>query len=393
MTLTTSSRIAPNASQLATTRAAIDAHIASIANHPNRRDGAYPYYLFHEPGETIQGTVLLFHGFSNRPHQMWRLADYLFQNGFNVYQANLAGHAFLPPDGFWPQIDLKPEYAIPLKQKVSEDPVLMNFLHNMAHQDTSQLKRPNPIQMAALVQRLLKIEPRLLDMKQALENYDDPDFERYYISSHTQYLEEARARLGELDAMPGPIYTIGLSVGGAVALAIAADRPDRIEKVVAYAPLLEVVGKDRELYINIAGTLDLKEMGWDPNVQFPVGCFTAANRFGDFVLTNRSKKALKDIPTFLVLTENEDAADVKTNIDLSRELGGRNQHFSYLYPAADLVPHPMVDPTEVSQGMSNRFWQSMYQETYRFLTQTRIDPNNMSNLEQDLDLPQVPNVQ
>jgi hypothetical protein len=39
--------------------------------------------------------------------------------------------------------------------------------------------------------------------------------------------------------------------------------------------------------------------------------------------------------------------------------------------------------------MTNRFWQSLYQETFRFLTTGEIDPNNMSNLEQDPDLPQV----
>jgi len=44
----------------------------------------------------------------------------------------------------------------------------------------------------------------------------------------------------------------------------------------------------------------------------------------------------------------------------------------YLYSASDLVPHPMVDPTTISQNMTNRFWQSMYQETFRFLTTGEI---------------------
>ena len=40
--------------------------------------------------------------------------------------------------------------------------------------------------------------------------------------------------------------------------------------------------------------------------------------------------------------------------------------------------------------MTNRFWQSLYQETFRFLTTGEIDDSNMSSLEQNSDLPQVP---
>jgi hypothetical protein len=49
----------------------------------------------------------------------------------------------------------------------------------------------------------------------------------------------------------------------------------------------------------------------------------------------------------------------------------------------------MVDPSEVSQGMSNRFWQSLYQETFRFLTIGEVDLSNMSSIGQDEDLPLV----
>ncbi|MBF2089812.1 MAG: alpha/beta hydrolase [Synechococcales cyanobacterium K44_A2020_017] len=393
MTTTTPIRVTPNADQIARTKAAIDHYITSIDQNPDRRDGAYPYYLFHEPSQPIFGTVMLFHGFSARPHQMWRLADYLFRSGFNVYQASLAGHSFLPADRYWPQIDLKPEYAEPLKRKVKQDPVLMGMLTQMMGGDPTQIKHPNPLQQAALAARLLRIEPELFQIKKALEDYDNPNFDRYFTSSHENYLTEARSRLTELDAMPGAIYTIGLSVGGAVALALAADQPDRIQRVVAYAPLLEIHGKDNELYVNIAGPLDLQEAGWDPSLRFPVGCFTANNRFGDFVLRPESMRTLRRIPTCLILTENEDAADLSTNEKFTQKLGGEAQgHYSYLYSAGDLVPHPMVDPTEVSQSMSNRYWQTMYQETYRFLVQGRIDPDNLARLHQDGQLPLVPDL-
>ncbi|MDY6938259.1 MAG: alpha/beta hydrolase [Cyanobacteriota bacterium] len=380
--------------QLDRARQQINAYLQSIDSNPDRRFGAYPYYLFHEAGTPIRGTVMLFHGFTARPHQMWRLADYLFQNGFNIYQAGLCGHTFLPPDKYWPQIDLKPEYANPLREKAQHDPVLMNVVGNIiTAANATEPQSPNALQSAALLARLLEIEPKLLEIRKALEDYDDPDFDRYFTSSHTNYLHEARSRLTELDAMPGNIYTLGLSVGGAVALALAADRPDRIKKAIAYAPLLEIYGEQRALYVNLAGPLDIAETGWDPTLRFPVGCFTAVDRFGDFVLLDRNIQKLKQVPTLLVLTENEDAADIETNQNLFEKLGGKAAgHAFYLYPASDLVPHPMVDPREVSQGMSNQFWQSLYQESFRFLTDGKIVAENMSKLEQDSTVPIVPDV-
>lgn len=205
-----------------------------------------------------------------------------------------------------------------------------------------------------------------------------------------KYLQDAQQRLSELDVMPGPIYTVGLSVGGAVALALAAAQPDRIKKVVAYAPLLEVYGEERERYVNLAGPLDIREMGWD-DLRFPLGCLTAANRFGAFVRSRSNIRSIKKLSTLIVLTENEDAADIRTNQQFSESLGQEYQgHYLYTYPASELVPHPMVDPEEISQGMSNEFWQSLYQETFRFLAGNRFNAANMSTLKQDPGLPQVP---
>lgn len=99
-------------------------------------------------------------------------------------------------------------------------------------------------------------------------------------------------------------------------------------------------------------------------------------------------------------------------------------HFSTLYTAAERVPHPMVHPLEVchkkysagsfeshivyhvsikwvnwhasvsplvqvSQGSINQFWQSLYQETFRFLTEGTVDINHLHDKNQDLALPRV----
>lgn len=382
----------PTLEQINQTRSAIDHHIQSLNQNSDRRDGALPYYLFHNSGQPIRGTVMIFHGFSAKPHQMWRLADYLFRNGFNVYQPSIAGHSLINPAKNWCQVDLKPEYAEPLKAKVQKDPVLQTFIRNFASNRTAT--KPGFMQQMGLMARLLLIEPNLIDIVKSLELSDDPDFDRYFTSTHSRYLVEAQARLTELDAMPGNIYTVGLSVGGAVALGLAASPTDRVRGVVAYAPLLKIYGEERRRYVNLAGPLDISESGWDANLRFPVGCLTAADRFGSsVVLSDQSVRSLTNIPTFLVLTENEDAADIETNQDFYQRIGGEGEgHRFFLYRKEDLVPHPMVDPTEVSQNMSNRFWQSLYQETFRFLSSGRVNTSNLSNLKQDLNLAIVPPV-
>ncbi|BAZ38257.1 hypothetical protein NIES4101_41940 [Calothrix sp. NIES-4101] len=380
----------PTSEQISRTKAKIDAYIKSVEANPNFRSGSTPYYGFHEAGKAIHGTVVIFHGFSGKPKQMSKLSDYLFANGFNYYQTNLAGHALQPPSKFWCQVDLKPEIYKPLREKVLKDSVLSNYVANFPT-DPNKFQRPSLQLQASLVARLLLIEPRLVDIVPAVERDNDPDFYRYFDSNHMEYLTHAQQRLAELDDMPGPIYTIGLSVGAAIALGLAADKPQRISKVVSYAPLLKLHEPMMERYVNLAGPLDIHEKSWSPGESFPIGALTAAAKYGAFVREPKNVKALQQVPTFMVLTENEDAANIPTNQKFFNDIGGNKKgHRFYMYPASDLVPHPLAEPDVKSQGMTNRFWQSLYQETYRFLTTGEIDPGNMSNTEQDPNLPLVP---
>lgn len=381
--------VALSSEQISQTQERIDAYIQSVEANPNYRKGSTPFYRFHDAGEEVRGTVLIFHGFSAKPHQMSLLSDYLFENGFNYYQANLAGHTLQPPAQYWCQIDLKPEIYKPLREKVEKDAVLQNYIASLPA-DPSLIQRPSQQQQIALIARLLLIEPRLVRIVPAIERDNDRDFERYFISSHMNYLTDARQRLAELEAIPGPIYTIGLSVGAAIALGLAADQPKRISSAIAYAPLLKIYDPEYEKYINLAGPLDIYEKSWSPGESFPIGALTAAARYGAFVRQPQNVKSLRKVPTLMVLTENEDAASIPTNQALFKDIGGTAAgHRSYIYPKTDLVPHPMAEPNTVSQGMTNRFWQSLYQETYRFLTAGEINPGNMSTIDQDPDLPQV----
>ena len=383
----TDARVNPTAEALNEAVQKIEQHLADVRSHLDQRPGAHPYYRFHPAGEPIRGTALIFHGFSARPHQMWRLADYLYSNGFNFYQVTLAGHDKVNPAKNWPQIDLRPEYVGPLLGKVQQDAVLTSALLKKTTAGTD-----SPGRQAALLGRLFQVAPEMNALAKAIAHPQQPEFDRYFESSHTAYLADARERLAELSSLPGPIYTVGLSVGGAVALSIAADQPERIKQVVAYAPLLRIIGEDRRQYVQLAGPLDISETGWDPDLRFPVGALTAADYFGSELRMGESVDKLRQTPAFIVLTENEDAADVAASEQFFADISvnrDKDQNYLYKYPSAAMVPHPMVDPTEVSQGMSNSYWQSLYQETLRFLTEGTVEIDNLRTLAQSDDVAKV----
>ncbi|KAL3699589.1 hypothetical protein R1sor_017611 [Riccia sorocarpa] len=378
-------------SQVSTAKSAFDAFIRSVATNPERREGAYPYYLLHKPGEKVYGTVLFFHGFSNRPDQMWRLAQYLFDNGFNVYQPSIHNHYLLNPDKNWAQVDLKPQWKGPIRQKFLNDPVLKAAIDGIG-----SINNVTDQQTAYILQRVHALSPDMDDIVEAINDGDYSDkFKKYYDSSHLAYVEDAEARLKECESLPGPAFTIGLSVGGSVALGLAAHRPDKIAKVVAYAPLLKQIGEARRQATLIAGPLDVKESGWDPKLQFTVGCYAATDVFGNHVLKEAGKIA--PVPTFLMLTENDDSADIDTNKNFTsqlKQLSGNSgtPHLQSMYTADMRVPHPMVDPIEVSQGMTNRYWVTLYQETFRFLTEGTVNDGQLKRTTPDPSLPKVPPV-
>ena len=97
--------ISPTVGEINNTMIAISAYIDRTYKIPPGRDlrrrtetyrqtggSPEPYCLFHTPGQPIYGTVILFHGFNDRPQQQAALGSYLFHSGFNVYNVFLVNH-------------------------------------------------------------------------------------------------------------------------------------------------------------------------------------------------------------------------------------------------------------------------------------------------------------
>ncbi|NEP43275.1 MAG: alpha/beta hydrolase, partial [Okeania sp. SIO2H7] len=374
------SPIIPKTEQLSQVKNTIDTRISNIDANSNRRVGAYPYYLFHPPEKPILGTIIIFHSFGAIPHQMSLLAKSLFNNGFNIYQPCLAGHAFIPPEKYWPQAHIKPKLASLIKEKIKEDAVLQNYLNNI-DANLDKFNFPTAREQEILRERLLKIEPRLEDFFWAIERESDKDFYRYFNSESLKYLIDARARLAELAAMPGPIYAIGLSVGATVALSLAATEPQRVKKVVAYAPLLKIREPKLSGFLHIAGLLNLKQNIWEENLYSSMEGLIAAVHLGKLLMVSQKRRNLWKVPTLFVLTENDEIADIEKPQKFVEAIRGKwKGHRCYVYPRIDLVPHQMVDPRSPSNGMSNIFWRNLYRETRRFLQFGDIKEEKMGDL-------------
>lgn len=60
-----------------------------------------------------------------------------------------------------------------------------------------------------------------------------------------------------MEALPGPLFTVGLSMGGATALSLAATHSDKVSKTAVFAPLLKVSRASSEPPIGILEACDL----------------------------------------------------------------------------------------------------------------------------------------
>ncbi|KAG0557466.1 hypothetical protein KC19_11G132800 [Ceratodon purpureus] len=367
----------------------MDKFVQNISGHPEKRENASPYYLLHEAGQAVYGTVLMFHGFSATTWQTSLLAQYLFDNGFNVYQPSLCGHYFVNPDKNWPKHDFKKVIKEKLVKKLKGDPELAAYIQGFI-----SISLLTPEQAKVAVDRLKALNENELLAAVSDDEFGDA-FSEYYESEHLRYLHEAEQRMQEVAPLPGPLFTVGMSMGGATAIALAAIHPDKVARTAVFAPFFKSIDDYKGQFCKLTGPLGCEEKGWYPDMPFLLSCMVEVGAFGHFVRQDKHLNVLAKLPTFIVQTEIDDCADHAAGLRIIKEIEARSgahgpPHFSTLYSAAEGVPHPMVHPLEASfEGGTNKFWQSLYQETFRFLTEGTVDVDHLHVTSQDPALPQV----
>lgn len=232
----------------------------------------------------------------------------------------------------------------------------------------------------------------------SLDQDEDPNFSAFFNSNHRDYALEGTAQLRLLDSHPGPVHVTGLSVGGSAAIAVAAANPSRIERCIAMAPLLELyepVPNTKRALVNYIGPLSVApDFAWDPATPFPVSAFTAAGRLGGSLTSSGPYQEVfrsGQVQLFMVLTEDEDAADIPTNKKFFEDCGGREAgHHYFIYPLSYAVPHPLLDPTARSRGLRNAFYKALYQMCYTFFTVGHADGAFLLQNSEDPTLPAPP---
>ncbi len=353
-----------------------------------------PVFMFHAPGEKVRGLVFTFHGFAQYHYDHRIIGRYLYDQGYDIVHTMLAGHMYSGKQ--WPQTLLSEEYggkSVP--QTVFQNPELQRLL---AETQTDPTKIPR------LITRLQQLNPdfeRVMSAQTYMNSIDsdeDPNFQRFFDSNHRDYFHEGAKYLRMCDAHPGPVHVMGLSGGATTALALSGMYPDRISRCIPMAPPLELwepVPNTQRSLINYIGPLGVApDFSWDPKKPFPVSAFTALGRFGGSVSSSKVVKDVfksKQVQMFMVLTEDEDAADIPTNKKFFADCGGLGaSHQFFIYPFNYGVPHPLLDPTSPSRSLRNQYYKPFYQMIYTFLTVGHIDTAAMLQTKPVRGLPLPP---
>jgi len=319
----------------------------------NYRDrfGSEPYLKLHGANEQVKGTVVVFHGFSGMPVQQNPLVEYLFNQGYDVFDASVAGHYRVNVPG--------PEVSFP---------------------GSDHLKAAG-----------------LSPLTNTFVAWPYPDYGRDPIADYTR---EVETTWDIMKTLRSPFFAAGLSAGAVQALGIAAAHPE-IKRVAAFAPLLDLEPAKKKQLTTAAQLITASRelpgspkaqwdgwFAWDKSNPFPQGCFWALQKYGQRVARESSRFKSNKQQLFLVTTANEDAADSAATQSFFNAVGGAAAgNVYYSYAAAQKVPHPINALDARSQGMINFYYKTLFQETARFFASGAVKSARLGV--QDLN-PQLP---
>lgn len=415
--------------------AKVGAHVAAIrAIDPSKRrterfsdkhrgEFSEPYCLFHAATKPVYGTVVLFHGFNDRPLQQAKLASYLFHSGFNVYNVHLAFHYLVPGTENWPRTVYQPAMLAANAQKLkspSLQPIIARLALKFSEGNTPTLSDLTAADLTeintALAQPPFPISSETF--AKAWANPTSTDFKTLFVTPNSaappktageilaaaqtadymSFITEARARISEVAEL-GPVFLGGLSVGGALALAAAADDGGKnVKGTMAHAPWLKSIDASNNTQTSLLAPLDkdinrVKQgsypMVWgNHQIPFSPASIAADLALGSWTGVNAAK--LVKIPTAMIVTDAEKSAHNPSSQALHEGLvaaaGGAVPHVRAAYPPADKIGHALTDPENYANGNLddpnnaerwNSRWRQLYQESFRFYTSGAIDSQNL----------------
>ncbi len=440
----------PSAEAVSASTKKIAAHVGAIRALPqnkrrvevfsgkHRGTFSEPYCLFHAPTRPVYGTVVLFHGFNDRPLQQAKLASYLFHSGFNVYNVHLAFHYLVPGTDSWPRTVYEKDVLAANSLKLQSPalrPIVARIVLKFSEGLAPSLEDLSPGDLSA-INGALQQQPFPITTESFANAWANPTSAEFKTlfgvpssgpapatadgilaaaqkADYASFIAEARARISEVSGL-GPVFLGGLSVGGAVALAAAADDGGaHVKGTMAHAPWLKSVNDGNNKQTSLLAPLDQDinkvkagsyPMIWgNHKIAFSPASIAADLALGSWVGANAAK--LVGIPTAMVVTDAEKSAHNPSSQalhdGLSRAAAGRVPHVRAAYPAEDKIGHALTDPENYANGDLtdannaehwNTRWRQLYQESFRFYTSGKIDSTNLLTADprsQDATIPQV----
>lgn len=364
------------------TVAKLNAHIKQVTSAPDFREGGTPLVFLHPAGTRVFGTVLVFHGFSQNAFANRIQAKFLFDQKFNVVSFNLAGFANVPSS--WPSMVVRESAGYSKLRKIFlEDPSIGEFLAGL------QTFNSTPEAATFIASRNARYIPRMLSvLKKALPPAEFVQAERliesltpgravpgvekylnkFFLSDHGRFESDPFFKLHLLQALPGPIHTVGYSLGTTAVVNLAA-QSKVIAKSVILAPYFGHPANqtlaDFTHSTLVFGSLDL--------VTFPLRSLRVPGRIwtGSLgppaSLLNRDSvlnSMRESTQTLCIIAEDDMAVDVEASLRVCRsKLGGR----AVVYPKSLGLDH-FITP-EVGSKYSN----AMLKEISRFFISGEVD--------------------
>lgn len=366
----------------AETKAKLNAHIKEITSAPDFREGGTPLVFLHSPGTKVFGTVLVFHGFGQNAFANRIQAQSLFDRKFNVVSFNLAGHAFLPSRWSSTVIREQAGYSS-LRRILSQDPVVTGLLATLSTFNNTQAQvayalSVNTFFIPAILSALRKALPanelnsaeRLIELVTPGRTVPgmEKDLNKSFRSGHQRFESDPLSKLQLVQGLPGPIHTIGYSLGTTAVVNLAA-QSKVIAKSVILAPFFGGFTNQKVTdFFHTAivlGTLDLLTVPFGP-VMLPGRTYAGA--LGPpATLLNRDSVLMpmrRYTETFCIVAEDDMAVDVDASLRVCRgKLGGR----TFVYPKSFGIDHQITPET------GNKFSKAMMEQIASFFSAGEVD--------------------
>lgn len=361
----------------------LNSYSAQIASLPDLQPGSTPVILLQPPGTCVKGTVVIFHGYADNAEKSRLQARYLFNHGFNVYAVNLAG--FDQTSEHWMSFKLRrPKTYQAAKKALLNDKRIaqaIRLISSNMGSNSSFVTNTLGYLIMPIVREILsrpgqsfEDASKLVSMFVPPSNFQDPKhlekINEYLQSEHAQYEWEALARISEVQALPGPLYTIGYSFGGLNSLnAIATSAA--VKRAVMLAPFFPPNNDDPLTFqwvASLLGIIDFFLIGLMPVPASTIvaAYFPAVSAIRD-VQTNRARITTE---TLCVFAKDDIVINLDKSLEICRsKLGAK----LFEYPAELGLGH------FITPEAGNEYSDAMMKQIVQFFLTGNVDEEEFLN--------------